>query len=214
MNFDFDLFCFFFKNLLNKSPESDSNFISDGGNSLLVLTFIEQIKQCYFSIDTNDLFDLILHKTFKDLIEYINNPYQQEKSNEYFSSILPINSIIKSNLNQIWSIERCSKIFFHNNHHLMSKYSSFPNEFTFSPNKILLNWKSSMLKCIDASPLIVLLDEYRQYIIIGSHAGLINAYQINNGQLIWSFQANDRIEASGTISRNGQFVLIGKNFKE
>lgn len=67
-----------------------------------------------------------------------------------------------------------------------------------------------MKKCIDASPVIVILDEYRQYVIIGSHAGLINAYQINNGQLIWSFQANDRIEGSGTISRNGQFVLMGK----
>jgi outer membrane protein assembly factor BamB len=70
-----------------------------------------------------------------------------------------------------------------------------------------------MVKCIDASPLIVLLDQYRPYVIIGSHAGLINAYQINNGELIWSFQANNRIEASGTISRNGQFVLIGKNFE-
>jgi outer membrane protein assembly factor BamB len=68
-----------------------------------------------------------------------------------------------------------------------------------------------MNKCIDASPIIVLLDESREYVIIGSHAGLINAYEITNGQLIWSFQANDRIEASGTISRNGEFVLIGKN---
>jgi outer membrane protein assembly factor BamB len=70
-----------------------------------------------------------------------------------------------------------------------------------------------MIKCIDASPVVVLLDQDRHYVIIGSHAGLINAYQINNGKLIWSFQANDRIEASGTISRNGQFVLIGRKFK-
>jgi len=204
------LFCF--QNLLNKSPEIDSNFISDGGNSLLTLTFIEQIKEYNISIDTNYLFDLILHKTFGELIEYLNNPFQQKKSNENFSSNLSINSIIEINSNSIWSIERCSKIFFHN--HLKSKYSSFPNELIFSTKKIIFNWKSSMVKCIDASPLIVLLDQYRHYVIIGSHAGLINAYQINNGELIWSFQANDRIEASGTISRNGQFVLIGKNFKE
>jgi len=194
---------------LNKTPEIHSNFISDGGNSLLTLTFSEQIQQVYSSVDTNDLFDLILHKTYGDLIEYVNNPRLEYKSNESFSSTLSINSIIKSNLNPIWSIERCSKIFLHNNNHLMLKYSSYPTESTFSINKIIFNWKCSMKKCIDASPLIVLLDEYRKYVIIGSHAGLINAYQIDHGELIWSFQTNDRIEGSGTISRNGQFVLVG-----
>ncbi|CAF0744590.1 unnamed protein product [Rotaria sordida] len=199
------------QNLLNKIPDKNSNFIFNGGNSLLALTFVEQIKQFYLSIDVNYLFDLILHKTFGDLIEYIDNPqqYQQQKSIEYSSSTLPSTTIMKSNLNDIWSIQRCSKIFLHNKNHLMCQYSTFPKESTFSTEKFILNWKCSMKKCIDASPLIILLDEYRQYVIIGSHAGLINAYQIDNGQLIWSFQANDRIEASGTISRNGQFVLIG-----
>jgi hypothetical protein len=171
------------------------------------------MKQYFLLIDTNYLFDLVLHKTFEDLIEYLNNPQQKLNTTEYFSSTLPIDSILKSNLNPIWSIQRCSKIFLHNNHHQMSQYTSFPRESTFVTKKLTFNWKYSMSKCIDASPLIVLLDEYRQYVIIGSHAGLINAYQINNGQLIWSFQANDRIEASGTISRNGQFVLIGKSFQ-
>jgi hypothetical protein len=192
---------------LNKTPERHSNFISDGGNSLLALTFTEQIKQSYSAIDTNYLFDLILHKDFGDLIEYIANPQQQQKSDEYFVNMLPVNSVIKSNLNPIWSIQRCSKIFLHNENHLMVQYSK---ELTFSPSRLILHWKHSMMKCIDASPLIVLLDDYREYVIIGSHAGLINAYQINNGQLIWSFQAKDRIEGSGTISRNGVFVLIGK----
>ncbi|CAF4040737.1 unnamed protein product, partial [Rotaria sp. Silwood2] len=203
-------------NLLHIIPDTNSNFIFNGGNSLLALTFIEQIKQFYLSIDTNYLFDLILHKTFGDIIEYINNPQQQqqqqqqkEKSIEYSSSSLPPTTILESNLNDIWSIQRCSKIFLHNKNHLMYQYSSFPKELKFSTQKLILNWKCSMTKCIDASPLIILLDEYRQYVIIGSHAGLINAYQIDNGQRIWSFQANDRIEASGTISRNGQFVLIG-----
>ncbi|CAF0974343.1 unnamed protein product [Rotaria sp. Silwood1] len=198
------------QNLLNNIPDTNSNFIFNGGNSLLALTFIEQIKQFYLSVDTDYLFDLILHKTFGDLIEYINNPQQQQKSIEYSSSTnLPPTTVMKSNLNDIWSIQRCSKIFLHNKNHLMYQYSSLPNEFIFSTQKLILHWKCSMKKCIDASPLVVLLDDYRQYVIIGSHAGLINAYQIDNGQLIWSFQANDRIEASGTISRNGQFVLIG-----
>lgn len=68
-----------------------------------------------------------------------------------------------------------------------------------------------MTKCIDASPLIVLLDSSRQYVIIGSHAGLLQAYQIDSGQLIWSFQTKDRIEGSAALSRDGHYVLIGKD---
>lgn len=194
----------------------NSNFISDGGNSLLTLTFIEQIKQSYSLIDINYLFDIILHKNFQDLIEYINNPFQQQqqqqKSIEYISSNFSINSIININFEYIWSIERCSKIIYHNKNHIISQYSSFPNELTNNSIKeksLILNWKSSMNKCIDASPLIILFDQYRQYIIIGSHSGLINAYEITNGLIIWSFQANNRIESSGIISRNGEFFIIG-----
>ncbi|UJR23756.1 hypothetical protein I4U23_026733 [Adineta vaga] len=194
--------------LLKKSPENHANFITNGGNSLLALTFIEEIKQIYESTDSNYLFDLVLHKTFEDLIEYINNP-QQKKMDEYFSSNLPIDIPIQSDSNQIWSIQRCSKISRHNNNHPMLFYSTFPEESSFLPKTLKLSWKYSMNKCIDASPLLVLLDDQRQYVIIGSHAGLINAYHITNGQLIWSFQTNDRIEGSAALSRNGQFVLIG-----
>ncbi|CAF0815231.1 unnamed protein product [Adineta steineri] len=199
------------KKFVNKSPEKKSTFISDGGNSLIALTMIEQIKQSYSSINKEYLFNLLLHKSFEDLFEYINNPQQeqqQDKTIELFTPNLTNELIKNSNLNPIWSIQRCSKIFLHNNH-VMSQYSTLPNESIVVANKLILNWKYSMNKCIDASPLIVILDQYRQYVIIGSHAGLINTYQINNGQLIWSFQTNDRIEASGTISRDGQFVLIG-----
>ena len=142
------------------------------------------------------------------MIEYIQNPQQQKITNEYFLNILPIESTVKSNLNPIWSIQRCSKIFLHNENNFISQNLK---ELNFSPKNLTLHWTYSMNKCIDASPIIVLLDESREYVIIGSHAGLINAYEITNGQLIWSFQANDRIEGSGAISRNGEFVLIGKN---
>lgn len=194
----------------------NSNFIFNGGNSMLAMSFVELVKQHYLSLDAHYLFDLILHKTFGDLLYYINNPHQQTQEHqliEYSSSNLStLPTTIQSNLNRIWSIHRCSRIFLHDKNYFTHEYFSFPEELIFSPKNLTLNWKSSMNKCIDASPSIVLLDDKRQYVIIGSHAGLINAYQIDNGKLIWSFQANDRIEATGSISRTGQFFLIGKSF--
>ncbi|CAF2035826.1 unnamed protein product [Rotaria magnacalcarata] len=214
------------QNLVNSIPDISSNFILNGGNSLLALTFIEQIKPFYSSIDPNYLFDLILHKTFGDLIDYVNNlqqgrhhdqqeqqQQQQQKTIEYATSNLSATTVINSNSNHIWSIQRCSKIFLHNKDHLMYEYFSFPQESTSSTKQLTLHWKYSMNKCIDASPLVILVDDVRQYVIIGSHAGLINCYQIDSGQFVWSFQTNDRIEATGTISRNGQFFLVGKYFR-
>ncbi|CAF4747100.1 unnamed protein product [Rotaria socialis] len=207
------------QNLINSIPDISSNFIFNGGNSLLALTFIEQIKPFYSSIDPNYLFDLILHKTFGDLIDYVNDPQegrhhgqqqqQQQKTIEYATSNLSATTVINSNLNHIWSIQRCSKIFLHNKDHLMYEYFSFPQESASPIKQLTLHWKYSMNKCIDASPLVILVDDFRQYVIIGSHAGLINCYQIDSGQFVWSFQTIDRIEATGTISRNGQFFLVG-----
>lgn len=197
----------------------NSNFIFDGGNSLIALAFIEQIAQVDSSIEKNYLFDLVLHKNFGDIIEYITNPQQQkqqqqqqqqqEKPIEYSSSIIPPTEKVKPSLQNVLSIQRCSKAFIHHEYELINHGLYLPDDFQFTTARFTLNWKRSMLKCIDASPVIILLDEKRNYVIIGSHAGLINAYQIDNGQLIWSFQANDRIEASGVISRNGKHIIIG-----
>ena len=176
---------------------------------MLILTLIEQIKQFHPSVNTDDLFDLVLHKTFGDLIKYIYNPCQEHRPNDFVSSNSSQMTIIQSNSDPIWSIERCSKIFRHHNDHSRLQYFTYPNESIDSPTKLTFHWKSSMKKCIDASPLIVLLDSTREYVIIGSHAGLINAYQIDQGELVWSFQANDRIEGSATLSRNGQWTLFG-----
>lgn len=176
---------------------------------MLSLTLIEQIKQCYSSVDTDYLFDLVLHKTFGDLMGYVYNPCKKHQPAEYFSSNSTNVSIIQSDSDPIWSIERCSKIYLHHNNHPRMNYSTYPHESNHWPRKLTFHWKNSMKKCIDASPLIVLLDSNREYVIIGSHAGLINAYQINHGELVWSFQANDRIEGSGTLSRNGQWILLG-----
>ena len=185
-----------------------SNFISQGGNSLLTLTLIEQIKQSYPSVSTDDLFDLILHKTFQDLISYLTNPFPKQTTNESFSSNFVFKSTFNSNPNPIWSIERCSKFYLHHQNRMI-QYTSLPNDQSISPKSLTLLWKCFMNKCIDASPVIVLIDDIRQFVIIASHAGLINAYQIDTGEHQWSFQANVRIEARGTISRNGEWFLIG-----
>jgi hypothetical protein len=187
----------------------NANFFVHGGNSILALTFIEQIKQ-YASIEFDQLFDIVIHRTFEDILHYVNNVQREPTIIAHVSSVPSIHRTKKSKLDRIWSIQRCSRIYLHNDNDVMSLHVSMPNESFVSRQRLSLHWKSSMNKCIDASPVIALLDEFRHYVIVGSHAGLIHAYQIDTGQLIWSYEAKDRIEASPTISRDGQFVLVGR----
>lgn len=170
------------------------------------MTLIEQIKAVFPSIDANHLFDLLLHKTYDDLLTYLHDPQRAETGQSFFSAA-PTSVARKPTSQPIWSIQRCAKITAHN-HDGASQLRPFPP--MPSVGSLTLHWKSSMKKCIDASPLIVLLDERREYVIIGSHAGLVNAYEIDDGRLVWSWQAKDRIEGSAALSRDGQHVLVGR----
>lgn len=202
------------QDLLNQIPQNDSNFISQGGNSLMALTCLERIKHSSPMIDQNYLFDLILHRNFEHILQYLNDPQREPISTETItlsSKSMILSSNKTSNQTLIWSIQRCNQIFLHNDHNLMTRQTFVPGSISMLTAQLKFHWKSSMKKCIDGSPVIVVLDEIRQYVIVGSHAGLIHAYQIDTGLLIWSFQTGDRIEASGTLSRDGNYFLIGKN---
>ena len=182
-----------------------------GGNSLLALTCAKEMHQSMPSSDFNYLCDLLLHRTFGDLLDYLANPHREEQSIERFFSARPTESTLRSNLHPVWSIQRCERIFRHNENQSMTADSSIPDPSIVLQRELKFHWKAPMRKRIDASPLIVLLDPARHYVIIGSHAGLLHAYQIDSRQLILSFQTQDRIEGSAALSRDGRHVLIGKD---
>ena len=49
-----------------------------GGDSLLALTCARDIQQSFPSSDFNYLFDLLLHRTFGDILDYLANPHREE----------------------------------------------------------------------------------------------------------------------------------------
>ena len=74
-------------------------------------------------------------------------------------------------------------------------------------------WKYDTNKCIDATPLVVIenSDEGEEHIrvYIGSHSKSFFCIDGITGQLIWKFEAKDRIESSATLSKCGQLVIVG-----
>ena len=68
--------------------------------------------------------------------------------------------------------------------------------FVKTPNSIKssqfdLVWRQNLLKCIDASPLIV-----QDKVIIGSHKGIFASFDLMNGKEQWKIQLDDRIGKS------------------
>merc|ERR1719215_632559 len=64
-----------------------------------------------------------------------------------------------------------------------------------------IKWKQNLDKCIDASPLII-----GDKIVIGSHSGLIAAFDLDVGKEAWKVQLDDRIEASSNSNDSSIFV--------
>lgn len=71
----------------------------------------------------------------------------------------------------------------------------------------LFEWRVNMKKCIDASPILAVYEDY-SLVIIGSHSGLVCAIS-TSGKILWTCKLPDRVECSATMSTDGQAVFIG-----
>merc|ERR1712043_100635 len=93
-------------------------------------------------------------------------------------------------------------------------------------------WNIDLIKCVDASPVVVLHDvnnlhsgpistnqrndvqepRYNATVYIGSHSGLFVAVNLNDGRVIWKTQLAGRIEAScALLPPNAEKVFIGSH---
>lgn len=96
-----------------------------------------------------------------------------------------------------------------------SKYAKADENITdsFWSNKskysIELDWKVNTKKCVDASPLVVAREDGTVRVFIGSHSHEFICVDGLTGRLVWTFLANDRIEASACLSKCGSYVIFG-----
>ena len=73
-------------------------------------------------------------------------------------------------------------------------------------------WRTSVFKCIDASPLVVWSCKRGNEgeVFIGSHAHVFVAVKLSDGSVIWQATLGDRVESSAALSDCGAFVIVGK----
>lgn len=204
-----------------------SNFITSGGDSLKALQFVEdlesQLVKFNEGIQTNMVLDLLLNKTFAEMHEYLVN-----KLTNSFSDIDQNSELtFKSKRTKLASDVQTTTTTTIPSSELMcwlsktgqwinQKYSISTQIKSEQSSKfdLQLRWKVDMLKCIDATPLIVKFENQPERVLIGSHSKQFVCVDGQTGSVIWSIEVADRIESSACVSKCANFVIFGNIFSK
>ncbi len=187
-------------------PNDEDKFIENGGDSLkaVILTDILQsdLKKVFPSLNFNKILDILLSRKYKDLVDYLTEKINER--HEIYNDVSETKRLKLADLNSQDTavIEWISK--------LQQKNSSSTTNTLIKEKKfkIEIEWKFNLQKCVDATPLLVKFNNFKKYILIGSHSCEFFCISFT-GELVWSFKTLDRIESSAIVSKCGKFVVFG-----
>lgn len=170
---------------------------------MLTDTLQTQLNEIYPNLNFNKILDILLGKKYKDLLGYLNSEiiHNNEKQNN-IEKIKRVKSAYSSSKDAP-SIEWASKLQKQKSNSTTNFVRSMENNF-----KIEMEWKFNTTKCVDATPLIVKIDNLKKLILIGSHSSEFFCIS-STGEHVWSFKTLDRIESSAIVSKCGRFVVFG-----
>jgi hypothetical protein len=74
-----------------------------------------------------------------------------------------------------------------------------------------LKWKQWLIKCVDASPLVIEIAQ-QKCVVIGSHSGHMTCLELYSGETIWRTYLPDRVESSAALVKVAQqfYICVGK----
>jgi hypothetical protein len=194
------------KDILSLKTDIDKtgNFIESGGDSLKALLFIDKLEhefqQLHVSLKTNLLLDVLLNRSFGDVLTLIERELKDQPGSCFVDSEKSRKRMKQEDTGNE-KIEKQPAV------RLRDSNKS-------GKLRIELEWKVDTGKCVDASPRILVTSLQQELVFIGSHSHKFLCVNGASGELKWSFEANDRIESSACVSKCGQFVVFGKlNYK-
>ncbi|CAF0724993.1 unnamed protein product [Brachionus calyciflorus] len=204
------------KNMLGKEPTDEDKFVLSGGNSLKALMLIDELEQelkekFLFSSNANLILDALLNKKFIDFKKVFESLLNEEQSqNEEPAIKIPKLDTKKETLKK-------EELKFFSQNDLVccfSKNFKFLNLNLIEKNiekktNLKTVWKVDTQKCVDATPLAVMKSTHSIRVFIGSHSNNFFCVDGITGNVIWTYQCDDRIESSACIDKSGNHVLFG-----
>lgn len=196
--------------LKNKSNSNDYNsyseidFFSLGGDSFSSVECLWRLRELTgLSIRRQDLL-----KNIKELSDYIissiNNEELKRKhkclniSQDNVTTTISTSNDINYNKKSKYDDLTMLKY----DHIMRSNSSRYVEDVLFDKENLTINinWTQKFNKCIDSSPLIVISSQSpkRGVVYIGSHGGDVKAIDSFSGDVIWSIDLGEHIEAAAT----------------
>ena len=207
-------------------PPLSSQFVLDGGgDSILALQFIDELESRVGDVRYRLPIETLLNKTFGDILEWLKSQIGRQTNTD------TVDITKQNDINGIEKIERNlsprtidTSIQMNFLDSILIATKGCPFTYSVSNNSkdnILLNpkagistlsmkelWNIDLIKCVDASPVVVLHDvnnlrsrpistnhrndvqepKYNATVYIGSHSGLFVAVNLNDGRVIWKTQ--------------------------
>ncbi|XP_014291428.1 beta-alanine-activating enzyme isoform X2 [Halyomorpha halys] len=180
-----------------------NDFFSDGGDSLMALQFVEELKQIFNHVPDTILGMILQRKSCDELWTYLAD-YQGNSTSEQRITLNNLcNETTKSRTINIIKLVQKGKIS------IFANYKPNGDSCILSDVQLTETWKLNLGKCIDASPLGMELISGEKLCIIGSHSGRVVVLEVNTGRLISECNLPDRVESSACISFNAEIYYIG-----
>ena len=201
-----------------------SNFVSDGGDSILALRLIDEMENILGVDECKIPIELILNKTYGDIIDWLHLTAKKDCKEKISNKEMEVNNVSsrKSKINNSTNIDMSKTVTNYWNgisvatKGLTYNYETKPSfsiphmrhsYLNYEPkpdSKCMISelWNVDLHKCVDASPVVVILDhpELRNCngrgidpavkdvidtVFIGSHSGLFVAVNLKTGNLKW-----------------------------
>lgn len=237
-----------------RSPKPEDMFIVQGGDSFGAVRLADTIerwaqKRCGTHINMSMLVDIILNRTFSELVDYVEKQGRKtvaelkpgythgsketpqcqdselvakklkldnEPDSSHISSIVQMSETIdrqctcfaKRGSERVLcrSCRGNSECFLSSPSILWKSLDQCPTEF-----HIGVKWKTSLGKCIDASPLVLpsCFSGRLGAVFIGSHSCVFMSISFLSGDILWKTQLGGRVESSSCLSLCGQLIVVG-----
>ena len=211
------------KDLLHIEANDQSRFVESGGKSIDALTFVDrldtELQRLSFRFNFGQVLDKLLHETFETLRRFLVEQVLDKRGNEEKHSIKRMRRIDEqSNLpHRTRSEDETTPVsyirWFSKNQRVENEHISGGRRVRENPlpRHLSIEWTYDTGKCVDATPLLVVVSADIRRILVGSHSHRFVCLDANaNGRrVVWSFSAGDRIESSACLSKCGRFVYFG-----
>ncbi|CAN8006314.1 unnamed protein product [Ixodes hexagonus] len=201
---------------------AQSSFILSGGSSLSAVRLAQELE---FAVDHQLplLIDKLLNETFADVVAYLDESVEKQgTSSQNFeetehsserATACKNSTVVLSRVGSVRTAPCFSSISRLDSWHQCVCAQNCGREESAgtggSVTKLELKWKHDLIKCIDASPLIVNYKSGDSVVLVGSHSGLFCAVDALSGNCCWELQVPDRIESSACLSKCGSYVAFG-----